>query len=438
MKAAIRAFDTAAALAPDDAVNAYSRATAYLEAGRPASALFDRALALAPGDDQIRFGRISAIVAEQGLAAAIAALARALEETPCWGQGQARLASLRWQAGDQDGFTDGIEQALAAAPRDLDLWAVLLVALNQAGRHEQAGAAARRGRRAAGAHLLFDAYEAVALDETGHSAAAASLYAAMAPIGDPTVALFHLGHLFRAGRIAEAGALAETWAATPHRPLFTSWLALAWRLLGDPRWQWLEGDARLVGIYDLGEAAGPLDELARVLRALHLAQKRPLDQSVRGGTQTEGPLFARSESEIRRLRAAIVAAVERHVASLPPPDPAHPTLGPRRDRPVRFAGSWSVRLAGAGHHAAHRHPGGWLSSAFYVALPGEEERGPAPAGWLALGAPPLELGLDLEATHLIEPKPGRLVLFPSTLWHGTRPFAAGERLTVAFDVAMPV
>ena len=45
-----------------------------------------------------------------------------------------------------------------------------------------------------------------------------------------------------------------------------------------------------------------------------------------------------------------------------------------------------------------------------------------------------ELGLDLPPIRLIEPKPGRLVLFPSTMWHGTVPFAAGERLTVAFDV----
>jgi hypothetical protein len=39
--------------------------------------------------------------------------------------------------------------------------------------------------------------------------------------------------------------------------------------------------------------------------------------------------------------------------------------------------------------------------------------------------------------RLVEPKPGRLVLFPSTMWHGTRPFPAGERLTIAFDIARP-
>jgi hypothetical protein len=56
---------------------------------------------------------------------------------------------------------------------------------------------------------------------------------------------------------------------------------------------------------------------------------------------------------------------------------------------------------------------------------------------LTLGEPQAELELDLEPHRLVEPQPGRLVLFPSTMWHGTRPFEAGERLTVAFDVAPP-
>ncbi|WP_373475225.1 putative 2OG-Fe(II) oxygenase [Sphingorhabdus sp.] len=33
--------------------------------------------------------------------------------------------------------------------------------------------------------------------------------------------------------------------------------------------------------------------------------------------------------------------------------------------------------------------------------------------------------------------PGRLVLFPSTMWHSTIPFAAGERLTIAFEIRRP-
>ncbi|MDP8914071.1 MAG: 2OG-Fe(II) oxygenase family protein, partial [Pseudomonadota bacterium] len=179
-----------------------------------------------------------------------------------------------------------------------------------------------------------------------------------------------------------------------------------------------------------------LSALGYRLRSLHTSHSYPIGQSVRGGTQTDGPLFARADREIRALRASIVDAVERHIRSLGAIDRRHPVLR-HRPHPVRFAGSWSVRLRGAGHHTNHIHPQGWLSSAFYVSVASQELMGPAPAGWLALGEPPAELGLDLPPLRMIEPKPSRLLLFPSIMWHGTVPFAGGERLSVAFDVAPP-
>ena len=63
--------------------------------------------------------------------------------------------------------------------------------------------------------------------------------------------------------------------------------------------------------------------------------------------------------------------------------------------------------------------------------------GKEPSGWLRFGTPPSELGLDLPPYCDIEPKVGRLILFPSTLWHGTVPFADGERLSIAFDIRPP-
>jgi hypothetical protein len=161
---------------------------------------------------------------------------------------------------------------------------------------------------------------------------------------------------------------------------------------------------------------------------------RYLNQSVRGGTQTDGPLFSRIEPEIRALRAIIVRAVERHVARFGSSPDSHPQkmAGARR---IRFSGSWSVRLVDGGFHSVHVHPRGCISSALYFSLPeglSEDE------GSLTLGEPPPELGLDLDPTRLVPPKVGQLVLFPSWMWHGTRPFPKGERLTVAFDVAPPV
>ena len=102
-----------------------------------------------------------------------------------------------------------------------------------------------------------------------------------------------------------------------------------------------------------------------------------------------------------------------------------------RDKPVRISGSWSVRLMGAGYHVPHVHPEGTVSSACYLRVPqtlNQDE------GRLELGRPPADLRLDLEPIQTIEPRLRRLVLFPSFLYHGTRSFSAGERMSVAFDV----
>ena len=104
---------------------------------------------------------------------------------------------------------------------------------------------------------------------------------------------------------------------------------------------------------------------------------------------------------------------------------------------MAIAGSWSVRLSSQGFHVNHIHPEGVLSSACYISLPPTMGSDESRDGWLELGRPPAQLGLALEPLAAIEPRPGRLALFPSYLFHGTRPFAAGERLTVAFDVVVP-
>ncbi|HEX2762595.1 MAG TPA: putative 2OG-Fe(II) oxygenase, partial [Allosphingosinicella sp.] len=343
---------------------------------------------------------------------------------------------LRWQCGDLGNFS-AFERALAREPRNIELWRSFVITLTQGDLYEESLAAVSKGREAAGPHVLFDVNEAVALSELGQPEAADALFTRLAGLDEPTFRVRYVRHLLRTGRPAEAAAEAEAGTRGPQPHFFWPYVATAWRQTGDPRWDWLEGDTRLVGIYDLAESLPPLDALAERLRSLHRTSHQPLEQSVRGGTQTQGTLFSRVEPEIRALRAAIVAAVEKHVAQLPPPDPAHPTLSVPRGARVRFSGSWSVRLTGGGHHANHIHPMGWFSSALYVVLPDEAARGERPAGWLTLGQPQAEIGLDLAPFRTVEPKPGRLVLFPSTMWHGTIPFAAGERLTVAFDVARP-
>ena len=434
---AVAALGRAAGLAPGNALIAHGHARAVMESGAPAASLFERAMSSVSGNEEILLGYAAALVAEGRWQDAAAFLEGLVARQPGWIGGQATLARMRWEMGDQDGFTTAIQRGLAAEPGNLLLWRELLTVLIHADRHADVLEAIEAGRKAAGPHIMFDANEAVCLAELGRTAEADQAFAALGPVDDAIVNVQRVRHLIRSGRIEPAVALLEGWTAGPAATMFWPYMATAWRLLGDPRWEWLEGQEALVGIYDLGSALPSLPALADRLRVLHSAVSQPLEQSVRGGTQTDGMLFARTEPEIRALRAAIVDAVSTHIHGLPARDATHPQLACRRDS-IRFSGSWSVRLTGQGHHANHVHPAGWFSSAFYVVLPGAEERGGGEAGWLTLGEPQAELGVDLAPFRTVEPRPGRLVLFPSTMWHGTRPIAGGERLTVAFDVAPPV
>ena len=431
---ALAAAETAARLAPQDARIAHGRAHIALEAGRDARDVFEAAARLDPANGDVLLGLAAARLAAGEGARGVADLDALLAANPLWIDGHNRLAQLRCVTGDRAAATASFERALAVYPRDFTLWQALIATLIQGERWAEAGEAIARARAAMGDGLYFDVNEAVVRSELGEVAAADALFARTADARDVTLDVRRIRHLLRNQRIEPALAMIERGIAGAGAALIWPYAALAWRIGGDERWEWLEGQPGLVSVIDLADRLPPLDRLAETLRGLHRAQGEYLDQSVRGGTQTDGPLFARVEPEIQAVRAAIVAAVEEHIAQLPAPDPRHPALAPRRDRPVRFTGSWSVRLADAGHHSNHIHPLGWFSSALYVALP---PPGPGQQGWLKLGEPRDDLGLGLEPVRAIEPKPGRLVLFPSTMWHGTIPFAAGERLTIAFDVAPP-
>jgi hypothetical protein len=155
--------------------------------------------------------------------------------------------------------------------------------------------------------------------------------------------------------------------------------------------------------------------------------------SVRHGTQVEIDPATETDPLLRQFLAMIAGAVGEFVQSMPA-DATHPLFGRRSDR-FRLSGCWSVRLTGSsGSHVSHMHPRGWISSAYYVTVPPEISGDPQRAGWLSFGRPPYPVG-GLDATGWVEPRPGRLALFPSYQWHGVDRFPGeGERMTIAFDV----
>ncbi len=428
---AAEAFDAALALDPRRPVALHGRARVAMERGEvDAAALYARAAAARPGDPELLLGLAEALELEGRAAEGIAGLALAVEREPRWAEGQALLARMRWEAGEGRAFTRDLEAA-ASKHKDSRLWAALATTLAGADLFAEAADAAAQGGALAGDQALRLA-EAGFASDAGDLDRADRLFAGL-PSNLPGRSLSEGRHALRAGRYDEAVALLES--ARGEQPWgVAAWAltGLAWRLTGNERSEWLNDQPGFVNADDLGLGEEVIAAIADRLRSIHRTRAHPIGQSLRGGTQTRGRLFERTEPEIQLLANHLRAAVERYWHGLPARDEAHPLLRHRQASP-RIEGSWSVRLTGGGFHVAHFHSRGIVSSATYLAVPQTSE---PHEGWLEIGGRPAGFNLPLEPLFRIEPVPGRLALFPSYMFHGTRPFAEGERLTAAFDVVV--
>ena len=209
------------------------------------------------------------------------------------------------------------------------------------------------------------------------------------------------------------------------------------RLRGEEEFvSWFD-PARVVSIVDLPPPTGFAttgefhSALVPVLNARHRQQNHPLDQSLRHGTQTSRNLLVNPGAEIAGLlRSFRQALADMQVRS--GHDATHP-FEARNLSAAEILGCWSVRLRRDGFHVNHIHPEGWVSSAYYASVPGEVDDSTQRSGWLKFGEPRFAVP-GLAPFLEVQPKPGRLVLFPSYLWHGTNALRGdAPRLSVAFD-----
>lgn len=231
-------------------------------------------------------------------------------------------------------------------------------------------------------------------------------------------------------------------AGLRHRPYDQTCLALlgtAWRLQDDERDETLNGYDTLIRTFDLKPPDGFSSmedfnaELGAYLERLHPKTEAYLEQSLHGGTQTEGHLFGAGHALVEKLRARMEEAISSYVADLAPDD-RHPFLA-RRGENFRYTGAWSCLMRGQGFHVNHLHPEGWMSSCYYVTVPEVTKEPDGRNGWIKFGEPSLNVPLKNAIRRVVQPVPGRLVLFPSYMWHGTIPLHADSaRTTIAFDI----
>lgn len=429
---AITALKQASQIEPANPGMAHALAHVTLEAGKPASRLFELALRLAPAKAEIRLGLASARFAEGEGARGLAELDAMLAANPGWDEGHRQYAQLCALLGQPRQALTTLWRALSQYPGSDRLRNLAISLLLEAERHDEALEAIDRAIATRGGLPGYRLSRAAALDELGRSEEAGELYRALGEPSDPTHAIWRARHWLRTGMPRRAASDIEPWLAPTGAEDVWPYAALAWRLTGDPRSEWLDGQAGFCKVIDLDPHEIGLVRLRDLLQTLHAGAGRFLDQSVRGGTQTEGALLMRTEPEIDLIREVLRREVRRFVAELPAVDAAHPMLSQARVSRPRFAGSWSVRLSSAGFHTAHHHPQGWISSALYLSVPGDMR---ADEGTLELGGAPVALNVAVPPRRTVGPREARLVMFPSWMWHGTRPFRSGERMTIAFDVA---
>lgn len=423
------------ALRPGKPIPLHNLAAALGDAGEASRAEAAARAALAAGGDAPETWLVlaRALQSQNRFDDAQAAFGAALARRPDYIDALRDLAQLIWMR------TGEVHAALAVIPAGQGGPLRML----RARLHEYAGDIPSAYRELAAAPMAGDAALEITAAHLAMSfdpdlALAHALRAeALAPSVDVVVRKAIDAHL--AAGLAEV-ALTRIEAALTAQPLDQGLIAarwMAWRMLDDPRAAALYDYERLVADWPLDTPAGwggidaYLADLSASLSALHGLHTHPLDQSLRGGTQTSVNLLRSEDPAIRAFRAAVDGPLRRHMAFL---GAGSDPVRSRNSGGYRISGMWSVRLRPGGFHVNHVHPQGWLSSACYIALPAAVEAGDR-EGWLQFGQPGVPTPAAIGPEHFIRPQVGRLALFPSYMWHGVSPFTGGgRRLTIAFDV----
>lgn len=241
--------------------------------------------------------------------------------------------------------------------------------------------------------------------------------------------------LLRAGEPAEALTLCDRLLAAS--PSITTPLALkcaALERLGDSQALTdLMGLDRFVAVIDVAAARGfaDMDGFHAALEAELAAHPsltfEPEGLVTRAGRQSDE--LARAETPgIAALAALARDALASHAVAVGGND--HPWL---RARPDAWSLTlWGTILSPGGAVEPHIHAPNWLSGVYYPSFPADLTG--AEDGWFAIGALPEALGSG-GGGHLREPRAGRMILFPSYLWHCTLPFGGRDpRISFAFDL----
>lgn len=446
---ALAEFDRLISMKPDNNVYKLARVYALKDCGKAQDALNAlNALDDASASDDIvaeRSGLRARILFNLGeYADAIEANAAALASEKHGASALSNAAQTLFMLGQWNAGRDLLRAVTKGPKARLDLAIAGARAFARAGEHDEAMAQIESGLSAYGnapsllalrgelrllsasaaedKRAAYTDLKAALTAEPGHLLYMAEFARAALSIGEPNEAM-----------IAAEAAL----KVVPNDQFWIAIKATAGRMMGQNYRYYYDYD-NFIRSYTLSAPNGYSDmeqfnaALKDALASEHSFKSAPLDQSLRAGIQTRNDLRFSSNPVIQAFFTALDEPIRDYIAHIGY-DPSH-ALRQRNTGGYRLTGAWSVELSAGGHHVNHVHPMGWISSSYYVQVPDETRSGSEKEGWIEFGAPPLDID-GLEAEKSVQPKAGLLVLFPSYMWHGTRPITGSQtRLTLPFDV----
>lgn len=435
------AFERAVSLTPDHGPTHSSLATALCEEERSEEALAHAASAARLGvtNRSVELTRARALMQLDRHDEAERVLVPLVTVSPRDIQAQSLLAQLRHTRGDAD-FASEFREA-ASRPNAPDaLCAAYADTIRRSGNLELSEILLRHSLSKSGpAPELLTVYGTI-LHESGRYAEAVEITrtVAIAQPDSAPAAENYVAALLSAGDARAALPTIERFRErAPDDQRWITYRADVARQRGEELFrEWCDFE-RLVRVYELAPPRGYStmeqlhEELRPTLERRHRHASHPLDHNVRHGTRTSRGLLAAPEAIFRAYFETLAEPIAAYQAEIGHDD-GHPMLR-RNLAPARLASCWSVRLRRGGFLMNHIHPQGWLSSACYVTVPAEVEDVSARSGWLKFGEPRIPMP-GVTPAHFVQPKSGRLVLFPSYFWHGTTATRRDEpHLTIAFD-----
>nr|WP_249319293.1 putative 2OG-Fe(II) oxygenase [Pseudoalteromonas sp. BDTF-M6] len=372
-------------------------------------------------------------------------LERCLALAPYYVPAHECLGKLRWQQGRKNEFLNSFDRTRHAHPPHPVLERSRIAQLLVTGQYEQALDSANWARRHFSEDAQFIHLTGVINKRVGHDEQSIALLRQAATLepNNPRFQIDIANHEIKCHEYQSAQErLAPLLKYFPDNQELWAYLGICWRLRGDERHLWLNNYQKYIQTFELPVPSNFdnrehfVDALKKTIGHYHSpGQEQPLDQSVQGGSQSEGHLLFLQNPIIQAYRTSLEQVIKEYLASLPI-DSSHPLCRHNTGR-FKIAGSWSVKLANKGFHTNHIHSQGWLSGPTYLSVPSTIHQGdPMRQGWVKFGETCLGLGDREEVALAVCPKPGQIVLFPSYIWHGTYPFTAeSPRMTLPCDIS---